>query len=97
MHYSLSTIFVGQPTNARQVTPAPGTGHVFLTASRWLCGSQQALRRSRSAKPESCADAGYTGAALVVAGEGSFDGSPESGSVAGLVDVGQLVDEDVID
>ena len=79
MRYSLSTIFVGQPTNVRQVTPAPGAGHVFLTASRWLCGSQQALRRSRSGEPECCADGGYAGAAFVVAGQGSFDGGPKAG------------------
>jgi hypothetical protein len=37
-----------------------------------------------SAKPERCAGGGQAGAALVVAGEGSFDGSPEGGGMARL-------------
>jgi hypothetical protein len=51
----------------------------------------------RSAEPEGRAGSGEAAAALVVVGEGALHGGPESGGVAGLADVGEFVDDDIVE
>ena len=51
----------------------------------------------RSAEPEGRAGRREAGSALVVVGEGTFDGRPEGGGVTGLADVGEFVDDDVVE
>src|SRR5260370_39662021 len=50
-----------------------------------------------SAKPERCAGGGKAGAALIAVGQGALDGGPEGGGVARLADMGEFVDDDVVD
>jgi hypothetical protein len=50
-----------------------------------------------SAKPERCAGGGQASAALIVVWQGALDGGPERGCMARLADVGEFVDDDVVD
>jgi len=56
-----------------------------------------AERLGVSTEPEDAASGGEAGAALVVVGEGALDRGPENRSVTRLPDVGQLVDDDVVE
>jgi len=51
----------------------------------------------RSAKPEGSASRGKTGLAVLVAGHGASDGGPKGGGVAWLADVGEFMDDDVVE